>query len=63
MTEAIRSVIDFGFNTLKLTTIKAFTYEDNIASINILKHFQFILQTHRNDRNFPKNKIFILTKS
>ena len=63
MSEAMTSVIDFGFSTLHLKSIEAFTHRENISSINLLKRHHFILENNRIDRGFPKNIIFKLTTS
>lgn len=63
MSEAIKEVIDFGFKTLKLSRIEAFTQVKNTASINLLEKNLFVLQTKRIDKGFPKNRIFVLENS
>lgn len=60
MTEAIREVINFGFNNLQLKNIEAFTHKENSNSINLLKKCGFIYQPKRIDKGFPKNNIFSL---
>jgi ribosomal-protein-alanine N-acetyltransferase len=42
MHEALVKVIDFGFNTMKLMTIDAYTHENNYASIQLLRRNRFI---------------------
>ena len=37
MAEAAKAVIDYGFNTMKLRSIEAFTHRDNRASIRLLQ--------------------------
>ena len=41
MSEAMKEVINIGFNQLALTRIQAFFCEENIASKNILEKFGF----------------------
>ncbi|MBC1558757.1 GNAT family N-acetyltransferase [Listeria booriae] len=43
MQEALESVLTYGFNQLPLNRIDAVTHKDNIASINLLKNFNFTL--------------------
>lgn len=42
MNEAIASVIEFAFNTLKVRRIAAFTHHQNLASQRVLERHQFI---------------------
>jgi ribosomal-protein-alanine N-acetyltransferase len=60
MSEALQAVIDFGFNTLNLNSIEAFTHIENEASIKLLTSNGFILQADRKDPGFPKNSIYTL---
>ena len=60
MSEAIVSVLNFGFRDLQLNTIEAFTHKNNIASIALLKKHQFIFQPERKDEGFENNRIFRL---
>lgn len=41
MSEAMQEVISFGFKKLRLVRIQAFVCEENIASRNLLKKFNF----------------------
>lgn len=60
MSEALQAVLNFGFNTLKLNTIEAFTHLENKSSIKLLEIHKFILQPERQDPGFPMNKIYSL---
>lgn len=60
MSEALASIIDFGFSTLNLQAIEAFTHKKNLSSINLLKRFHFNLEFNRKDKDFPKNIIYKL---
>jgi len=60
MTEAIREVVDFGFKTLQLKNIEAFTHKENANSVKLLKKCGFIFQPTRVDKGFPHNSIFSL---
>ncbi|WP_452231565.1 GNAT family N-acetyltransferase [Lacinutrix sp. MEBiC02595] len=61
MTEALQSVVHFGFYALKLKAIEAFTSRHNKGSIALLEKNNFILEQHRKDEGFPDNIIFRLT--
>ena len=61
MTEALEAVIDFGFKTLNLKTIEAFTSKRNLSSIKLLQKQNFKLQTHRLDPENAENNIYCLT--
>ncbi|WP_118951871.1 GNAT family N-acetyltransferase [Taibaiella helva] len=41
MSEALQKAIDYGFNTLQLSTIEAYTHEHNRSSIALLKKYHF----------------------
>ena len=58
MDEALKKVIEFGFNHLKLNTIEAFTQKDNQSSTNLLERNDFKLHTKRIDKNNLNNCIF-----
>lgn len=40
-TEALKEIIEYGFNVMKLNRIEAFTVPEAIISINVLKKFDF----------------------
>lgn len=58
MNEAMKSVIDYGFNTLNLLKIEAFTHKENTSSIRLLKNNKFQLMEHRKDEDNCNNIIF-----
>ena len=62
MNEALQSVIKFGFESLKLNTIEAFTHKNNEASKTLLIRNNFKLDTNRIDKGFPNNIVYILSK-
>lgn len=62
MSEALNKVIEFGFNTLKVTTIEAITHFENEASKSLLTKHQFKLEKGKIDKGFPNNIIFTLAK-
>jgi len=63
MSEAMKIVIQYGFNTLGLKQIEAFTHKENVPSIRLLKRHHFILQQGRKDPWLATNLIFALTSS
>lgn len=58
MTEALQSVLNFGFNTLQLKNIEAFTQNENINSRRLLERQGFVLYPEREDKGFPLNVIY-----
>lgn len=62
MSEALQAVIDFGFNSLDLNRIEAFTHIENEPSKKMLIANRFVLQPKRKDKGFPKNTIYVLDK-
>lgn len=62
MSEALKAVLGFGFNELNLNSIEAYTQNDNLASVYLLKKKNFSLIKDRVDDDNPKNAIFVLEK-
>ena len=62
MGEAMDAVLDFGFNTLNLNTVEAFTQFENLASISLLVKKGFKHQPNREDPGFPINHIYTISK-
>ncbi len=58
MTEALIKTLDFGFNTLKLKRIEAYTHFQNEASKRILLKQGFTLNQERKDRENSDNLIY-----
>lgn len=58
MSEAIASVIDYGFNQMALEKIEAFTHRENVASVKLLERHGFILNPSRSDEHNANNIIF-----
>jgi len=58
MSEALESVLHFGFQTLHLKTIEAITHKNNMASIALLKKYLFVFQAQKRDKGFKNNRIF-----
>jgi ribosomal-protein-alanine N-acetyltransferase len=68
MQEAIKPVIDFGFNTIQLHSIEAIVHPDNIASKNILLKNGFVQEAYFRenfyyDGEYLDTVIFSLLKS
>lgn len=61
MQEAIKNIIDFVFETLKLNVINAFTHKDNEKSTNLLSKLNFVKSTETDIEN-PNITWFILKK-
>lgn len=59
MSEAMSAVLNFGFKTLQLNAIEAFTNKHNEGSIKMLNSFDFKRDAHRKDEGFPNNLIYI----
>jgi|TARA_B110000881_G_scaffold176350_1_gene161240 ribosomal-protein-alanine N-acetyltransferase len=62
MNESFKAILNFGFCTMNLKIIEAFTHKDNEASKILLKKHQFVFQVKRNDEGFENNRIFKLKK-
>ena len=62
MTEALRAVLGFGFGTLKLSMIEAFTHKKNGPSTRLLERNHFCLMPHRRDEDNADNAIFEINK-
>lgn len=58
MSEAMKSVIDFGFTQLKLDIIEAFTHKENETSKRLLKKNGFKFMEDRTDEDNANNIIF-----
>lgn len=63
MSEALKAVLNFGFNELYLSEILAFTNKFNENSKSLLLKHQFILEEGRKDEGFPENLVFSLRKN
>ncbi|MFY8180752.1 MAG: GNAT family N-acetyltransferase [Flavobacterium sp.] len=62
MQEAVKNVIDFVFDTLKLKKILAFTHFENQKSTNLLSKLNFVKTTETDNENHNIT-IYTLTKS
>ncbi|RWX03704.1 GNAT family N-acetyltransferase [Flavobacterium cerinum] len=61
MNEALNSVINFGFSSLKLSMIEAYTQKGNVNSIKLLTKNGFVHDPSRIDEGFPLNTIYTLS--
>jgi len=57
MTEALESIIEYGFNEMKLTRIEAFVGPDNEPSQRLLKHFGFVKEGQMREHHLKNNKM------
>ncbi|APG64865.1 hypothetical protein LPB136_05605 [Tenacibaculum todarodis] len=62
MSEAMETVLEFGFNKMKLKTIEAFTHKNNIASIALLEKYNFVFQPERKDDDVEDNRVYKIEK-
>lgn len=60
MTEAMKAVLNFGFNQLEFQRIEAFTQKKNERSKALLLKNKFVLHPNRTDEGFPENIIYVL---
>ena len=63
MSEALRAIIDFGFNELNLQKMEAFTHDENENSIKMLVKNGFSLNENRKDQTNESNSIFEIENS
>lgn len=60
MTEALSTILKFGFTNLQLKEIEAFTHRDNISSKKLLVKNGFTLIENRKDKNNFDNIIYTI---
>ncbi|UPS91946.1 GNAT family N-acetyltransferase [Bizionia sp. M204] len=60
MNEALKAIINFGFNSINLKSIEAYTQKNNTASINLLECHGFKLVVGKQDADNLKNAIYAL---
>jgi ribosomal-protein-alanine N-acetyltransferase len=52
MQEALRAVVNYGFQTMKLHSIEGIIDPENIASANVLKQSGFVQEAHFKENQF-----------
>ena len=62
MKEAVKKVIDYAFNTIKIQKIEAFFHRDNQSSIKLLEKFSF-RDSNEPDETNPNLIYYYLTNS
>lgn len=62
MSEAVKSILAFGFQQANFHQIEAFTHSDNLPSRKLLEQHGFQLQPDRKDDDDPINVIYELTR-
>ncbi|WP_103070457.1 GNAT family N-acetyltransferase [Aquimarina sediminis] len=62
MNEALECILDYGFNTLSLESIEAYTHKNNEGSKKLLIKNKFEHIAHRKDNDNPDNVIFSVSK-
>ncbi len=62
MNEAMKHILDFGFNQLALDKIEAFTHKENLSSKKLLEKNGFILNETRKDEDNSYNIVFEIEK-
>ncbi len=63
MSEALKCVVEFGFDILKLNTIEEFTHKENLSSTKLLLKNKFKLIAGRIDEDNLDNIIFEIEKA
>lgn len=62
MSEAVKIIIEFGFQEIKLDTIEAYTHKKNNSSTKLLLKYNFKQDVERIDKENSDNIIFTLRK-
>jgi len=55
---AIKWIIDYGFNKLKLHKINLGVIKDNVAAVNLYKSLGFVIEGEMKEEVFYKNKFY-----
>lgn len=56
MTEAVKAVVHYGFNDLKLHSIEAVIAPENLASAKVLENNNFVKEAHFKDYEFYEDR-------
>ncbi len=62
MSEALKKIIEFGFQEIELDAIEAYTHKNNNNSTKLLQKYNFKQDAERIDEENSDNIIFTLTK-
>jgi ribosomal-protein-alanine N-acetyltransferase len=62
MSEALKKIIEFGFQEIELDAIEAYTHKNNNDSTKLLQKYNFKQDVERVDKENSDNIIFKLTK-
>lgn len=62
MNEALQCILDYGFSTLNLSAVKAYTHRENANSLHLLKKNGFVWSENETDEDVPHNVIYVLSK-
>ena len=62
MSEVIKVILDFGFKTLHLSKVEAYTSKYNKSSIALLEKHKFEFQADKIDKGYPDNVIYSLSR-
>ena len=57
MSEALQKVVEYGFATMQLTSIDAYTNKDNLASLALLKKNGFVRNKDFEERMPDKTEL------
>jgi [ribosomal protein S5]-alanine N-acetyltransferase len=60
MSEAVQTVMDYGFKDLALTTVEAYTHKANMRSKKMLAKFQFRYLPDKLDPDYENNEVYSL---
>lgn len=62
MNEALQCILAYGFGTIGLIKIEAYTHIDNLNSTRLLERNHFLFDPKRKDEKNPYNIIYSLTR-
>ena len=58
VTEAVKEVVKYGFEIMKLHSIEAVIDPDNVASANVLKKNGFVKEAHLKENEFHERRFY-----
>jgi ribosomal-protein-alanine N-acetyltransferase len=62
MNEVLKEILDFGFQTLHLKQVEAYTSKHNKHSIALLEKNNFKIQPDKFDKDYPDNIVYSLSR-